>query len=421
MKILTVSELTAAIKSVLEPTFRGISVQGEISNFKQQSSGHLYFSLKDAGAQVAAVLFRGNAAQLLRMPKDGDQVVAVGEMSLYAPRGQYQIIVRELQFLGLGELLMKFHQLKEALQQRGWFDGARKKPLPKFPRRIGVVTSPTGAVIRDILNVLKRRFPNFHLILNPVRVQGDKAPQEIAQAIFDFNRLNLVDVLIVARGGGSIEDLWAFNEEIVAKAIFESKIPIISAVGHETDFTIADWVADVRAPTPSAAAEIVVAEQAHLLKTLATARQIGIQSIRSRWNTLKRRMGDLKTHPAIRFPMSILSKPIQQLDFARGSLNAAKPENQIKQLLTRFAPYRTRLGNAVRLGSSQKKERLMSVWEHLRSLNPDNVLQKGYSILFLEKDSSVILSAKNLENHQPIIAKMHDGKIHAVINKVESR
>ena len=240
MKILSVTELTSAIKAVIEPSFQGIAVKGEISNFKLQSSGHLYFTLKDAGSQISAVLFKGNAACLNKMPKEGDQVVAKGEISLYAPRGQYQIIVRELQFLGLGDLLLKLQQLKEQLQMRGWFDPAHKKKLPKLPKRIGVVTSPTGAVIQDILQVLTRRFAGFHVILNPVKVQGEGAAQEIAQAISDFNRLKLADVLIVGRGGGSIEDLWAFNEEVVAKAIFESDIPIISAVGHETDFTIAD-------------------------------------------------------------------------------------------------------------------------------------------------------------------------------------
>ena len=346
MKILTVSELTAAIKTVLEPNFRGISVKGEISNFKQQTSGHLYFSLKDAGAQVSAVLFRGSAANLSRMPKEGDQVVANGEISLYVPRGQYQMIIRELQFLGIGELLMKFHQLKEQLKARGWFDPANKKPLPKFPKRIGVVTSPTGAVIKDILNVLKRRFPNFHLILNPVRVQGDKAPQEIAQAIAEFNRFNLVDVLIVARGGGSIEDLWAFNEEIVAKAIFESKIPVISAVGHETDFTISDWVADVRAPTPSAAAEIVIAEQAQWLKSLSASQQTFRQFIRQKFGSAKQRLTDLKTHPVFSFPLSILAQPIQQLDSSRLSLKSLDPLSQIAKWRERFASSSSQLQNS---------------------------------------------------------------------------
>ena len=487
MKILTVTELTTAIKTVLEPNFRGLSVKGEISNFKQQSSGHLYFSLKDAGAQVSAVLFRGSAANLSRMPKDGDQVVANGEISLYAPRGQYQIIVRELQFLGIGELLMKFHQLKEQLKSRGWFDPANKKPLPKFPKRIGVVTSPTGAVIKDILNVLKRRFPNFHLILNPVRVQGEKAPQEIAQAIAEFNRFNLVDVMIVARGGGSIEDLWAFNEEIVAKAIFESNIPVISAVGHETDFTIADWVADVRAPTPSAAAEIVIAEQAQWLKSLSASQQTFRQFIRQKFENAKQRWIDLKTHPVFSFPDSLLAQPIQQLDSARlslksldplsqiakwrerfrtslfqlqnlyrlkllenekklapakqtfcssprfllvqptqklnqarSSLNALIPKKQIKNLSEHFNPLKARLSTTMEAQINQKKEKLYGIWEHLKSLNPNHLLKKGYAILFMEKDSSIILSAKNLQPNQTFTARLHDGHVTAVAKQIET-
>lgn len=421
MQILTVSELTAAIKTVLEPNFRGLSVKGEISNFKLQSSGHLYFSMKDAGAQVSAVLFRGSAARLSRMPKDGDQVIATGELSLYAPRGQYQLIVRELQFLGMGEWLLKFHQLKVELASRGWFDPEKKKPLPKFPKRIGVVTSPTGAVIKDILHVLKRRFPNFHLILNPVRVQGDKAPQEIARAIAEFNQMNLVDVMIVARGGGSIEDLFAFNEEIVAKAIFESKIPVISAVGHETDFTIADWVADVRAPTPSAAAEIVIAEQANLLQTLSNSAQAGRRFIRHKFGNAKERLFALKTHPIFRFPFSILSQPMQQIDSARLALRALDPREHVKNFSDRFAPLEGRLIFAAKMIVTQKRERLTAVWEHLRSLNPNSVLKKGYAILFMEKDSSIILSAKTLRAQQTFIARLHDGHVTAVAKEIEIR
>jgi exodeoxyribonuclease VII large subunit len=419
MQILTVSELTAAIKTVLEPTFRGISVKGEISNFKLQSSGHLYFSLKDAGAQVSAVLFRGSAARLSRMPKDGDQVVATGELSLYAPRGQYQIVIREVQFLGMGELLLKFHQLKTELSSRGWFDKEKKKPLPKFPKRIGVVTSPTGAVIKDILNVLKRRFPNFHLILNPVRVQGDKAPQEIARAIAEFNLLGLVDVMIVARGGGSIEDLFAFNEEIVAKAIFESKIPVISAVGHETDFTIADWVADVRAPTPSAAAEIVVAEQANLLQALSNSAQAGRQFVRHKFRNAKEKLFALKTHPIFRYPQSILSQPMQQLDVARLALRALDPREQVKNFSDRIVPLQGRLGMAAKMIVAQKKERLAALWGHLQSLNPNHILKKGYAILFNEKGSSIILSSKNLEQNQTFIAHLHDGHVTAVAKEIK--
>ncbi len=267
-KIYSVSELTYAIKSILENKFRFISIKGEVSNFKHQSSGHLYFSIKDKNAQISSAMFRQNAKSLTKMPKDGDQVIVEGEISVYPPRGNYQIIVRKLRFEGVGDLLVKLHELKEKLKQMGWFEKDIKKKLPFFPKRIGVITSPTGSVIQDILNVLKRRFSNFNLILNPTKVQGYGAKEEIAQAIYDFNKYNLCDVLIIGRGGGSLEDLWAFNEEIVAKAIFESKIPIISAVGHETDVSISDFVADVRAPTPSAAAELAVKEKSHILDTL---------------------------------------------------------------------------------------------------------------------------------------------------------
>ncbi len=440
MKILTVSELTFAIKSLLEPNFRSISVQGEISNFKLQTSGHLYFSMKDAGSQVAAVLFKGNAASLPRMPKEGDQVVAKGELSLYAPRGQYQLVVRELQFLGVGELLLKLHQLKELLQTRGWFDPQRKKPLPKLPRRIGVVTSPTGAVIQDILNILTRRFSGFHVILNPVKVQGEGAAQEIAQAIYDFNRYQLADVLIVGRGGGSIEDLWAFNEEIVAKAIFDSKIPIISAVGHETDTTIADWVADVRAPTPSAAAEIAIAEKANLLKFLSSAQQHCRQRLTQQISQSRQKLLALQKHPLLSSPYNLLAQPIQQMDDLRSDLDDSfrlrleqyrtrldsykkqleilKPSAQIAQWTQKLTGYAPRFAHATQQILNQKKERLKNLTDHLRSIDPRNLLKKGYSVLFSES-GSVILSAKNLHPAQPFTALLHDGKISATIQQIE--
>jgi exodeoxyribonuclease VII large subunit len=266
--ILTVSQLSQAIKLSLETAFPFVQLQGEISNCKPHSSGHLYFSLKDAHAQISAVMFRPDAATLKFTPKDGTQVIAIGEINVYPTSGKYQIVVRELRPMGIGELLLKLEELKMKITKLGWFRKEHKKPLPKFPKRIGVVTSPTGAAIQDMLNILTRRFSGFHLILYPVKVQGEGAAQEIAHAIEQFNHYELADVLIVGRGGGSIEDLWAFNEEVVAKAIFESKIPIISAVGHETDHCIADYVADIRAPTPSAAAEIVIAEKGQQLHHL---------------------------------------------------------------------------------------------------------------------------------------------------------
>ncbi len=417
MKVFSVSELTLAIKSLLEPQFRGISLQGEISNFKLQASGHLYFSLKDAGAQVSAVMFRGNAASLDRMPKEGDQVIAEGELSLYMPRGQYQIVIRKLQFLGQGELLLKLQQLKNELNARGWFDKSIKKSLPKFPKTIGVITSPTGAVIQDILNVLTRRFSGFHVILNPVKVQGPGSSLEIAKAIKDFNTHAMADVLIVGRGGGSIEDLWAFNEEIVAKAIYESKIPVVSAIGHETDFTIADFVADVRAPTPSAAAEMVVAEKTNLLKFLKNTRDFLRQRITYQIRQSHQHLDALKRHPLLSSPKNILLQPMQQLDDLRNDLDTSM-ERLLGDRSQMLNGSRQRL--ALLNPSSQireKKERLATLSGHLRSLNPKNLLKKGYSLV-TTPTGSVIFSAKELKTNQPFNILLHDGRVDATATKV---
>jgi len=405
-----------------------------------QSSGHLYFSLKDAGAQLSAVLFKGNAAQLARMPKDGDQVIATGELSLYAPRGSYQMVIRELQFVGVGELLLKLHQLKEMLQARGWFDKERKKPLPKLPKRIGVVTSPAGAVIQDILNVLSRRFRGFHVVLNPVKVQGEGAAGEIAQAIDDFNRYDLADVLIVGRGGGSIEDLWAFNEERVAKAIFDSKIPIISAVGHETDFTIADWVADVRAPTPSAAAEMAIAEKTNLLRFLRDSRGSIEQNVRRQLAQMSQRLSLVQRHPFIASPRVLVESRAQAIDMVEeGILKAMTLKMQKDRLklqgyerqLALLEPTRKLLewrgqlkaiSEKIPLALNQllngKRERLQRLASHLQSINPHQLLKKGYSILFAENEHSIILSKSELCPGKRIRALLHDGELSATVDEI---
>lgn len=256
--IYSVSGLTLEIRNLLESSFRELWVMGEVSNFRAAASGHFYFTLKDASAQLRAVCFRGQARYLRFKPQDGLSVIARGSLAVYAERGEYQLLVEHLEPAGVGALQLAFEQLKQTLAGEGLFDPARKKPLPVLPSTLGVITSPTGAVIRDILRALRRRFRNMNVLIYPVRVQGEGAAQEIAEGIAYFNGRAPVDVLILARGGGSLEDLWAFNEEVVARAIAASEIPIISAVGHETDFTIADFVADLRAPTPSAAAELVV-------------------------------------------------------------------------------------------------------------------------------------------------------------------
>lgn len=438
-KILTVSELTLAIKSILEKNFTFISLKGEISNFKYQSSGHMYFSLKDDASQISCVLFKGNATNLERIPKDGDQIIVEAELSVYPPRGNYQLIVRKLSYEGTGELLLKLHELKEKLKKRGWFDPIHKKPLPLFPKTIGVVTSPTGSVIQDILNVLKRRFSNFHLVLNPVKVQGVGAAEEIAKAIEDFNKHNLADVLIVGRGGGSLEDLWAFNEEIVAKAIFESKIPIISAVGHETDVSIADFVADIRAPTPSAAAEIVLKEKNQFLNVLDSyKKQISKQLIHIT-NNLKIKLESFKTHPYLSSPYNILGKQIQMVDDLKilidnsikqklnrqkdflnifsNQLKSLNPKNKLKDKKNELSIYYKKLDLAMKNQLELRKERTLKLLSHLKAIDPKNLLKKGYSILFNEKDNSIILSKNDIAENERFSATLSDGKIYGVIER----
>jgi exodeoxyribonuclease VII large subunit len=486
---LTVSQLTNAIKLSLESTFPAVYLQGEISNFKVQSSGHLYFSLKDANAQIAAVMFKAEASYLKLMPKAGDQVVVKGELNVYPPKGNYQLIVRELSYIGLGELLQRLELLKVKLHQLGWFKSSRKKALPRFPRRIGVVTSPTGAVIQDILNVLTRRFSGFHLILNPVKVQGEGAAQEIAQAIEQFNRYQLVDVMIVGRGGGSLEDLWAFNEEIVATAIYHSRIPIISAVGHETDHCIADYVADVRAPTPSAAAEIVIAEKNQQLEYLRVLRKRAQQTLAHLVQQNVYRLKGILKHPFFSSTYGMLEWRMQKLDEIRPDLEQAmrqfllmkkqlieaksqqvwslKPTNQICHFKQRFSSCARSLQKQIyqriqqdRQKLAYKREQLDHLWQTkhrqrrqafnperlkrglqralidrltlyrqkldyvldlLRVLDPQNVLDKGYSILFAEKSHSVINSVKNLKKGQQARLLLSDGEVFITINEVTTR
>lgn len=312
--ILSVSEFTQAVKLTLESTFPKVWVKGEVSNLKLQTSGHLYFSLKDQHAQVACVCFRGDLLKVPLLPKDGDQVLIRAEMNVWPPKGGYQLVVRELSQVGLGDQLIKLELLKQKLNKLGYFSPDRKRPIPKFPKCIGIVTSPTGAVIQDILNILTRRMVGFHVILNPVKVQGEGADNEIAQAIYQFNRYQLADVLIVGRGGGSFEDLAPFNTEVVAKAIFESSIPIVSAVGHETDFSVADLVADLRAPTPSAAAEIISHEQEELLAKLAKYRKHIGDNLQKHVRQLKQELLKKIRHPVFLSSNYLLGTKVQLID-----------------------------------------------------------------------------------------------------------
>lgn len=439
---LTVSQLTYTIKNLLETRFLNIKVQGEITNLRHQSSGHIYFTLKDKDSQISCVLFKGAAKSVNTTLNSGDSVIVEGEITVYPPRGNYQIIVRKLTPSGVGDLLLKLHQLKEKLKLKGWFNPALKKALPKLPKRIGIVTSPTGAVIQDVLNVLKRRFANFNLILNPVKVQGDNACTEIAQAINDFNKYNLADVLIIGRGGGSLEDLWPFNEEIVAKAIFESKIPIISAVGHETDYTIADFVADIRAPTPSAAAEIVISEKTELIKTLENYSQAIQKNLFHLILGYKKDLHFFKKHPLFSSYELLLSEKWQMFDEIKNQIDlsikqkfeklnsiffAAKKESNALSPIMQFSFAKQKLenfSNNLKISWNNlfksKTDNFKKIQELINTLNPNNLLKKGYSILFSEKDNSIILSTKQLSEGEKVIAQISDGKIKATIEKVEN-
>jgi exodeoxyribonuclease VII large subunit len=462
-KVFTVSELSFAIKAEIENKFKLIYVKGEISNFKKHSSGHIYFSLKDKDSQISAALFRGRASNIKKIPKNGDQVILFGEISVYPPRGSYQIIVRQINFLGIGELLLKLHALKEELREKGYFDEKLKKPLPKFPKKIGVVTSETGAVIQDILNVLKRRFYNFHLILNPVKVQGETAALEIKKAIDEFNKYNLVDVLIIGRGGGSLEDLFAFNEKIVAESIFNSKIPIISAVGHETDTSISDLVADVRAPTPSAAAEMVISEKKAFLKNLKNLENQITLVVKNLIKFYKNGLKHFLKKNILNDPYALLANPFQKLDEIKSKINvsikyllntkknlyisyqkqliAQNPKNSLKLLKQELLSLSKRLDlsienkllflkktlNSIKRKNLEekvleiiktKKENLKKLISHLKSIDPKNLLKKGFTILFSEKDDSIILSSKSVFKDQKIYALLYDGKIKLKVEKI---
>jgi exodeoxyribonuclease VII large subunit len=317
-----VSELTERIGELLESAFPDAWIEGEVSNCRVAQSGHIYFTLKDARSQIRCVCFRDQLRGLKCRPEDGLHITVRGSLGVYEPRGEYQIYVSHIEPVGLGALQLAFEQLKKRLEQEGLFDDARKRPLPMLPRCIGVVSSPKGAAIRDILRVLKRRFANVHVQLYPVKVQGEGAAGEIAAALRYFNRVKFADVLIVARGGGSLEDLWAFNEEIVARAIATSVIPVITGVGHEADFTIADFVSDVRAPTPSAAAEIVLRSRQEFERHIADHERRLVQQIRYLLSERQHRVRDLEAYRGFRQLEVLVRRRRQQVDELSSALAA---------------------------------------------------------------------------------------------------
>jgi exodeoxyribonuclease VII large subunit len=407
--VLTVSQLTEQLRSAVEERFPAVWVEGEISNFKIYGSGHAYFTLKDEGAQIRAVLFRNRTRRLRFEPADGQHVLAFGSLEVYAQRGEYQLVVELLEPRGLGALQLAFEQRKARLGAEGLFDAARKRQLPRFPRKIGIATSPSGAALRDMLRVLGRRFAGLHIVIAPCRVQGDGAAGEIAQAIADLNALGDVDVIIVGRGGGSLEDLWAFNEEAVARAIAGSKVPVVSAVGHEVDFTIADFVADLRAPTPSAAAEVVVREKRALADSLADFRLRLARAVARPLRDLERRLDQVRGRLA-RAADGVHRRAAYRVDLLTARLRAASPYARLRTDRHRLERLETRLLGVMTRRLAGDRHRLAAAAGRLGSLSPLAVLSRGYS-LTRTPDGRIVRAAGQVAAGDPVSVLLHEGRL----------
>jgi len=387
-KVLTVTELTRSIRSALEAKFRAVWVQGEISNYKLHPSGHQYFTLKDQRTQISCVIWRDTIAPSRQPLVDGSQVQVYGTVTVFEARGQYQLNVQILQPRGVGLLQAKFEALKRKLEAEGLFAAERKRPLPKFPRRIGVVTSPTGAAIRDMLNVLRRRAPWLQILISPVRVQGTGAAQEIAVAIRELALPNEafapLDLIVVTRGGGSIEDLWEFNEEIVARAIFHSSVPIVSAVGHEIDFTISDFVADLRAPTPSAAAELIVPDIIDLQRRIDSCTRALSRQLLNRVRDAQQRL-DHSRETLQRCLAHKIDSYKRNLAHVTRALQARSPARELMVRRNRFVDLHRRLVASPARLLENARHRFERIEGILRVLGPDATLRRGYSITMNER------------------------------------
>ncbi|MEY2563910.1 MAG: exodeoxyribonuclease large subunit [Verrucomicrobiota bacterium] len=445
-KIFTVGELTRQIRGTLETKFGAVWVQGEISNYKLHPSGHQYFTLKDQRAAIACVIFRNTLPPDARPLADGAQVQVYGNVSVFEARGQYQLSVQIIQTRGAGLLQAKFEALKRKLDAEGLFDPARKRPMPKFPKRIGIITSPSGAAIRDMLNVLRRRSPNVAVIISPVRVQGSGAAAEIATAIKELSAPNEawepVDLIVITRGGGSIEDLWEFNEEIVARAIFHSPIPIVSAVGHEIDFTIADFVADLRAPTPSAAAELIVPDALELGRRVTELANCLQKYLRNFLVQSQTRLRSVSERALARELMQRLRSAQQQLDLAaeslrrrlkqfaadaRASLSARMqslkshdPKRELTLRRANLIDLHRRLAARPPVLLQNAQQRFQRVEGILRVLGPDATLRRGYSIT-MDAEGKVIHTVAAALPKSKIRTRVSDGEFEAEVSPTADR
>ncbi len=437
--VLTVSELTMEIKDILETKFPDVWVEGEISNLRIPPSGHIYFTLKDDYSQIRAVLFKTQARRIPFTLEDGLFIICRGKVSLYEKRGEYQLILEEIEPKGIGALQLAFLQLKERLEREGLFSPERKKRLPILPHAIGIITSPTGAVIRDMIQIIHRRFENVRILLYPVRVQGEGAAKEIAEGIEYFNQVKDVDVLIIGRGGGSLEDLWAFNEEVVARAIYNSKIPIISAVGHETDYTISDFVADLRAPTPSAAAELVVRDRSELKNSiyylwdrLNKEFLRNLQDIRANLNQLKKGLADPKKRIEgystrldnlfNRFNRFILWDFKRKRDkelYLGERLISQSPKQKIKVFRSILGEVLKHLEQNMKHSINMREQKIRVNLGKLDSLSPYSILKRGYSITRRLPDLKILRDVSEVIIGDKVEVKLFKGILFCDIEKKE--
>jgi exodeoxyribonuclease VII large subunit len=434
-RILSVTELSARLRGVLESEFVDLWVEGEISNGRVWNSGHFYFTLKDAGAQVKGVVFRSALRLLKFRPEDGLHVVARGRISVYEPKGEYQLVCEHLEPQGYGPLQLAFEQLKKKLAAEGLFDEARKRPLPALPRRIGIVTSIDGAALRDIVRVLRRRYPNAHLVIAPTRVQGDGAAGDIARALRLVSRVEDVDVIIVGRGGGSLEDLWAFNEEAVARAIAASPVPVISAVGHETDFTIADFAADLRAPTPSAAAELVVRKKDEFQAHIDRLEQRLGGAVRGRLRRMEARLNGLLARPGyaglpgrlawrarhvseLSATLSALAREglerrRRRVEELRRGLGQFDPRHRLGRVRATLITGRGRLDAMMVRHLHRLQSRFRATAARLDGLSPLAVLGRGYAVCWDGDRRRVVRDAGSVSPGDPIRVTLERGEIRA--------
>ncbi len=392
-RVLSVSQINFYIKSIIENdgSLQFVLVTGEISNLTvHQRSGHIYLSLKDSNSVISAVMFAGNARRLKFRLENGMKVICRGRISVYEPSGRYQLYIEDMQPDGVGALTLAFEQLKKSLAQKGLFDNAHKKPLPKFPKTIGVITSPTGAAVQDITNIIRRRFPSADIVLAPVLVQGESAPEQLVRAVNKFSASKIADVVIIGRGGGSAEDLWAFNDEQLAYAVYNCETPIISGVGHETDFTVCDFVADVRASTPSAAAELAVPDRQELMSYYFKQKQYISAMLDRKIKTAQLR-----------------------LENQQRRMSASSPKLKAEQLEKQLSAKNEKLTRFMNIYISNKENKLIAAKGKLDGLNPLNVLNRGYAIA--EKDEKIITSSKQLKNGDDFTVILSDGKINAKV------